>query len=86
MDASEGSEIFYITDKNGNIIMQVDSSGIKSINFTSYSAANTKVADLNAVNTQVNTNKNDISGIKNTTIPTLKAAVLYYSIENSITI
>jgi len=79
LDASEGSDKFYITDEEGNIVMQVDAEGIKSINFTSYNGT-TKVVDLNTINNttipalqkSIDDNKNEINGIKNTAIPNLK--------------
>ncbi len=70
MDASESADIFYITDDAGNIIMQVDNAGVKSINFTTYDGTK-KIIDLNSLNTQVNTNVEDIAGIIDTTIPEL---------------
>lgn len=48
MNAS-ASNTFYVTDASGNIVSKIDSEGVKSLNFISYSNETTKVTDLNSV-------------------------------------
>jgi hypothetical protein len=63
MNAS-GGDAFYVTAEDGSIVARIDSTGVNSINFTSYKDENTPITNLNELKEQVDNSASEIARVE----------------------